>query len=304
MQKTHSKNFDLPLQQFNDYCHNLQLKSKSIKSLMQYANSFITFLESNKINSFSQVTYKQLVNFSITGSAGVSTVKLRIWMLKKLFSFLHLKQYINDNVSAELKPPKIPEKETDFLSKNELLTVCNMALKKINRPYGFRDFIIILLMAVTGLRKNSVVSLDKDDFDPQNNRLFISEKGNIHKRIIYIPLALSQLLSEFIYRFNIPGGPLFRGKKGQRLKADSVNKIVNGIKKLLIQNGNAFAENLHPHIFRHSAATQIFEVADITLTKEFLGHRNIQNTKKYLHLSPRFFGKYMIKHPYFTQKEF
>ncbi len=93
---------------------------------------------------------------------------------------------------------------------------------------------------------------------------------------------------------------LFYGKKKQRLKPDAVNKIVNKLKGLLIDKGYQFAQKLRPHIFRHSAATQISEIAGLSVTKEFMGHRNVQNTKKYIHLSPTAYGQYMLRHPYFV----
>ncbi len=138
------------LKQFHNYCINLNLEEKTIRSLMRYANNFRDFMENEIVSSFSEITYKQLVNFSTFNQAGPSTVKLRIWVLKKLFSFLHLKQYLKVNISKDLSPPKIPKTESDFLSENELLIVLNIAAENINENNGFRDFIIILLMAILG----------------------------------------------------------------------------------------------------------------------------------------------------------
>ena len=289
------------LKQFHNYCINLNLEEKTIRDLRRYANDFGDFLEIENVSSFSKLDYKQLVNFSISKQAGPHTVKLRIWMIKKLFAFLHLKQLVKANISSGLNPPKIPKNETNFLSENELLIVLNIAAQNINETNGFRDFIIILLMAVLGFRKSTVVALDYEDFDYDNNRLFILEKGNPYKKAVCITLAVSRLLSEFIYRYEINSGPLFYGKKKQRLKPDAVNKIVNKLKGVLIEKGYQFAEKLHPHIFRHSAATQINEIAGLSVTKEFMGHRNVKNTKKYIHLSPTAYGDYMLRHPYFAK---
>ena len=65
--------------------------------------------------------------------------------------------------------------------------------KNINKINGFRDFLIILLMSLAGLRKSSVVLLDKNDVEPKNLRIFIAEKGVSSKRPIQISLALSSL---------------------------------------------------------------------------------------------------------------
>jgi site-specific recombinase XerD len=240
------------------YCKILAPAANSTKELARY----IKQLDAHPVNDgparLAQLQYKHPVNFAISNQAAPTTVKARIWAMKKFFSFLHLHDYIKDNIAINLSPPKIPKKETRFLTQIELKIV---------------------------------------------HRLMISEKGLPGKRIIQIPSAISALLNEYIGRCDIKKGPLFLSRKKQRLKPDGVNKIVDRVKKRLLEQDHTFAQTLHPHIFRHSAGTQLNEVAGFTITKEMLGHRNSQNIRKYIHLSPASYGVYMKKHPYFRSKE-
>jgi len=288
---------------FKNYCIHLGLSDNSVKDLLNYVNNLIVFLTKFNISSLQQVTYKHLVNFSIDGNTAPATVKARIWALKKFFSFLLLHDHININIAKELRPPKIPIKETPFLTENELKIIFTYLSNNIDKINGFRDFIIILLMTLTGLRKSTVILLDVIDFNPKDCRLFITEKGVSGKRPIQIPLALSSLLQEYISHSGVNSGALFLNRKNQRLKPDSVNKIVNKIKNHLLDDKHLFAIKLHPHIFRHSAATQLNEIAGFTITKEMLGHKNVENTRKYIHLSPTSYGEYMKRHPWFLTKE-
>ena len=288
---------------FKNYCVHLGLSDYSIKALVRYVNSLIKFLTKLNISSFEQVEYKQLVNFSISDNAAPNTIKARIWTLKKFFSFLLLYDHIKINISAQLSEPKIPKKETSFLSENELKIIITYLSNNLDKINGFRDFIAILLMALIGLRRSSVILLDIEDFDRKYHRLFISEKGVSSKRPIEIPLAFSAILQEYISSCKIESGPLLVNNKRERLKSSSVYRIVEKIKKHLLEEGHLFAKKLHPHIFRHSAATQLNEVAGFTVTKEMLGHKNIENTRKYIHLSPASYGEYMKRHPYFLTKE-
>jgi integrase len=93
--------------------------------------------------------------------------------------------------------------------------------------------------------------------------------------------------------------PLFLSGRKKRLRADAVDKIVTRIKQALLKEGHQFARSLSPHIFRHSAATELNDLAGFDITRELLGHRNKQNTRKYIHLSPTSYGTYMKRHPYF-----
>jgi site-specific recombinase XerD len=287
------------IDEFQSYCHNLNLAQNSIKELLRYISQLENYLLIKECDKISQVQYKHLVDWVISKKAEPTTIKMRIWALKKFFSFLHLHDHIKVNIANELSPPKIPKRETSFLSEEELKIIFTCLAENCMSPNGLRNMIILLLMAVCALRKSSVVALNNEDFDAQNQRLWISEKGLPGKRAILIPLALSRLIGEYIYRSDIKKGPLFVNHKKQRLHPDGVNKIVNAIKEQLLNDDHDFARNLHPHILRHSAATQLNEIAGFTVSKEMLGHRNNQNTRKYIHLSPASYGTYMMQHPYF-----
>jgi site-specific recombinase XerD len=287
------------LNDYLNYCKTLALSENAIKELIRYIKNLDLHLQQSHLVKLNQVQYKQLLNFAIFGDASPTTVKARIWAMKKFFCWLQLKGHIKDNPTKELNPPKIPKKETSFLSENELKIILKALAQASHVANGLRDFIIILLMAVCGLRKSSVVALDKEDFDPQSHTLTIQEKGFPTKRSTPIPSVISLLISEYIHHNAICAGALFLNRKNKRLAADGVNKILNKISKNLLAQGHSFAQTLHPHIFRHSAATQLNEVASFTVTKEMLGHRNTQNTRKYVHLSPTSYGGYMKRHPYF-----
>ncbi len=288
--------------EFLKYCKNLALAGNSIKELIRYLEQLDAYLINDGPAQLLQLQYKHLVNFAVSNEASPTTVKARIWALKKFFSFLHLHDHIKVNIAINLSPPKIPKKETRFLTEIELKNIFEFLSESSNTANGLRNFVIILLMAIAGLRKSSVVALNTEDFDAQNHRLMISEKGLPGKRVVQIPLVISTLISEYTCRFDIKKGPLFLNHKKQRLKPDGVNKIVNLIKSGLLKEGHDFAGSLHPHIFRHSAGTQLNEVGGFSMTKEMLGHRNAQNTRKYIHLSPVSYGGYMKRHPYFLGK--
>jgi integrase/recombinase XerC len=298
------------------YCKNLHYADNSVKEMLRYVNDFNDFLIENQVsdrstdrsykstdlNDISQVKYIHLFNYVTSKPSSPHTVKARIWALKKYFNFLYLHEYIKDNISQHLSPPKIPKKETAFLTADELKIVFEYLAKNIIRTNGLRDFLIILLMATLGLRKSSTVSLNIEDIDVINQRIFIEEKGSKGKRPVVIPLGLLMLFEEYILKNILQEEPLFVSRDKKRLRTDAVDKIVRRIKNSLLNEGHKFAGNLHPHIFRHSAAAELNNVAGFNITREMLGHRNEQNTRKYIHLSPTSYGAYMKKHPYFLNE--
>jgi len=57
-------------------------------------------------------------------------------------------------------------------------------------------------------------------------------------------------------------------------------------------------KKLHPHLFRHTAATQLNQIAGLDITQQVLGHGNRTSTKHYTHLNPDQYAVYMKQHPY------
>lgn len=287
---------------FLNYCNRLCYAEKSVKELRRYIGAFNEFVNKQHLTEIRQVQYNHLLNFVTSSPATASTVKARMWTLKKFYGFLMGHSYIKDNIAAALIPPKIPKKETRFLSGDELKIIFDVLHKRLNQAHGLRDFVIIGLMATLGLRKGTVVALDGDDIDLQFGRIFIREKGHYQKRPSLIPLVVLELMQQYITAHHRSCGPLFISTRRRRLPADYVNKIVKHLKEELLAEGHDFAQHLHPHIFRHAAATQLYETGGIDLTRQVLGHRRIENSRRYIHLSPSFYGGYMKQHPYFRKE--
>jgi site-specific recombinase XerD len=93
------------------YCKTLALAANSTKELTRYIKQLDAYLVNDGPTKLAQLQYKHLVNFAISNQAAPTTVKARIWAMKKFFSFLHLHDYIKDNIAINLSPPKIPKKE-------------------------------------------------------------------------------------------------------------------------------------------------------------------------------------------------
>ena len=82
-------------------------------------------------------------------------------------------------------------------------------------------------------------------------------------------------------------------KRKQRLARRSVQSIFYQVaQKLNID------KKLHPHLFRHTAATHLNQVAGLEITQFVLGHQRQHNTHQYAHLNPDIYAEHMKNHPY------
>lgn len=152
------------------------------------------------------------------------------------------------------------------------------------------------LLYSTGMRIGEALALDLDDFQPDQQRLFIAA-GKFHKAR-WIPLAPSvcQALTHYVQR-RLQGvaqrspAPLFINLRGQRLHYGSVN---HDFHKLLAQCAITRGKHTAPrlHDLRHTFAITRLQAwyregcdvnAKLPLLATYLGHVNIASTQYYLH---------------------
>ena len=156
---------------------------------------------------------------------------------------------------------------------------------------------MIMLMGVLGLRTAAIVAINISDVDLVESRLWIHAKGcpGQSKKSIPLPQVLCQILNEYIKQLHTKQEPLFMSKRNKRYSSRSLQNLFRNVADQL-----AIDKQLHPHLFRHTAATQINQVAGLQITQCLLGHQSIASTDHYAHLNPDIYAVHMKNHPYMT----
>jgi len=283
---------------FLNYCKNSDFSKRSIETLSFRLNEFDKFIQASSISTIKHIDYQLLVQFIADhGKPSPSVKKTRVWTLRQFFHYLKLNQLIKDNIALNLPYPKIEKKVAKFLTEDEFNRILNHFTQKATDIHGLRNLVMILIMGLLGLRTIAIVAINVSDVDLTESRLWIKEKGyqgNV-KKSIPIPQLLCQILTEYIKQLDSKQVPLFISKRNKRYSPRSLqNLFKNGADQLGI------GKKLHPHLFRHTAATQINKIAGLQITQFLLGHQSIQNTNHYAHLNPDIYALHMKNHPYMT----
>jgi site-specific recombinase XerD len=218
-----------------------------------------------------------------------------VWSLHQFFHFLKLEKQINKNISLQLPYPKIEKKVPEFLTIHEFKRLLGHFTKQATDLEGFRNLVLISLLGFLGLRTSTIVVLDIKDVDLSESSLWIQEKGvrNQVKRDMPLPQVMCQLLARYIQMLKRKQGPLFMSKRRKRLARRSLQNLYRSTADKLDLH-----KKLHPHLFRHTAATHLNQVAGIQITQFVLGHQRKQNTDQYAHLNPDIYASHMKNHPY------
>ena len=278
---------------FIDYAKQANLKPKSREAIISRLKQLAAYCDSNNIHDINEITFQHLLSFVTEfGYGSVHVRKNKIWTLRRFFHFLTLKDIIPENIALQLPYPKVGKKDPLFLTSDEFNRILLYFAERVNMPAGLRNLIIIMLMGIMGLRISSITRMNIDDINLNNKIMRIHVKGSDYKRL----LPLSDLLVSFLTVFineKPAEKPLFLSKRNNRINNSTIRQLFRNVANELNIN-----KKLHPHLFRHTAATYLNKTAGISITQFVLGHARRANTETYTHLNPDVYAQYMQRHPY------
>ena len=209
---------------------------------------------------------------------------------------------------AKLVPtPKVDRRLPRVLNIDEALALMEAPTRHAASAAGelpvasLRDRAILELAYSTGIRVSELVGANGGDLDMGAGFLRVRGKGK-RERLVPVGRAAVEAIRryrEVVRRANTapPGGaasPLFLNRRGGRLSARSVERLVVRYSRLVSANGP-----VGPHALRHSCATHLLESgADLRSIQELLGHASLATTERYTHLNAdRLLAVYDQAHP-------
>jgi len=146
-----------------------------------------------------------------------------------------------------------------------------------------RDRAILRLLYDLALRRTEVANLDFEDLDIENNRIAVIGKGRIERKFLTLPKVTMEALKDWLQLRGLHKGPLFtnfdRAKKGQRLSATSIYRLVRSL-------GKSIGIRLRPHGLRHTAITEACKAAQahgigLEEVLDFSRHKDVKTLMVY-----------------------
>ena len=186
---------------------------------------------------------------------------------------------IKSSIIVYLKSPKFAESLPRPLSIKQVEKIIEILKENKKNWIAKRNIAIIFLMWGLGLRINEVLKLKISQFSNSNDHILILGKGK-KQRVVPIFEELKKFI--IIMYESIPikikeSEYLFLGERGKKLDPSVFQKEIRKIRNFLI-----LPENVTPHTFRHSFATQLLNnMVDLRTIQELLGHESLTSTQKY-----------------------
>ncbi len=155
-----------------------------------------------------------------------------------------------------------------------------------------KDGALFLTAAFTGLRRGELIALRWRDIDFAGSTLRVRASyaaGELTApksgKVRAVPLArdVAAALAPLGQRERFTGDDdlLFPGQLGRRIDPDALRKRYHPARE------RAGLRRLRFHDLRHTFGTRMIAKADILRVQEWMGHADIDTTRRYLHFAPR-----------------
>ena len=193
--------------------------------------------------------------------------------------FFYIKT-LKQSWSVELTPyPKKVLRLPSILGQEEVTRLIEGARTPFQR-------ILLMTLYATGLRRAELANLRLTDIDTARNVIHVKGGKGRKDRDVMLSPKLLEALREY-WRWLRPKVWLFPGGRWHTAQHPIDTKTIwNACKEAAKRAG--IQKEVHPHTLRHCFATHLLEAgADLRTIQMLLGHRDLEETTIYLHLSQR-----------------
>lgn len=214
-----------------------------------------------------------------------SSLARKLATLRSFCRFLNRDGRLSANPAEQVRMPKQTKPLPRVLTKDDAGVL--MELPQGDTVLARRDRAILETLYSTGARVSELVRLNREDLDLVNGLARLSGKGR-KERIVPIGRVAIEAIAQCQASESRHGGsatadrtgPVFRNRRGGRLTARSVERIVARY------SGSLPGGRVSPHALRHSFATHLLdEGADLRAIQEMLGHTSLATTQRYMHVA-------------------
>lgn len=230
------------------------------------------------------------------------TLKRRLSGLRSFYDFLEKNKYVKYNPFLAITSPKVEIRYPKVLFEDQVAKLLKENATREDELMP-RDQAILELLYDSGIRGSELVNIDLNDIDIPNRIIKIFGKGSKERLVAFSPSCKQAITN---YYKNLRPKLLAKSKEEELATSLFLNNngeklTLRGLEYILkqIERKTGIFLDLHPHMMRHSFATNLLEKgADLRTIQEMLGHSSISTTQIYTHVTTEVMKKeYMQAHP-------
>lgn len=248
---------------------------------------FSTFLIENDIYRYQDITYDHIVSFiKLASLTSPGTLDKVATALSKYMRKLFDEQLVLNDISRLIKVKRAKNGKVRKASDiNDITKILNIIDR--NSSVGKRDYAIIVLACVTGIRAGDIINIKLSDIDWKNKEILIIQGKNDS----YLKLPLNNNACKVLADYVLNGRPETKSDKlFIRSSApfegfhDGVS-INNMLRRRAMGAGVTVGGKNTIHGIRRMIATEMIKSdQSIYTVAQILGHQSIKSSRQYIDL--------------------
>lgn len=209
----------------------------------------------------------------LTGEGGAAPSTLNVTMVALRFFFETTAE--RPEVVDGLKSPRITQRVPEILSDREVFFF-------LDSFRSLRHQTIATLLYATGMRLSEGLNITVDDIDADRGIIVVRKTKTRRPRLVRLSNELLYRLRRYWKIVRPPLPLLFPGKDPSGpLNPSTVQRAFQAAGR-----DAGLTKRVTPHVLRHTYATHMLEAGvDLYTVQLLLGHTNLRETLRYLHLS-------------------
>lgn len=218
------------------------------------------------------------------GYKATSTARM-LSAVRRLFQHLYREKIRDDDPSALLASPKLPQRLPKDLSEAQVERL--LQAPTVEEPIELRDKAMLEVLYATGLRVSELVGLTMSDVSLRQGVVRVIGKGNKER---LVPLGEEAVY--WLEQYLTHGRPwllngqsldiLFPSNRARQMTRQTFWHRIKHYAQLAGIN----SEKLSPHVLRHAFATHLLNHgADLRVVQMLLGHSDLSTTQIYTHVA-------------------
>lgn len=252
---------------------------RDLKKLERYLSAqgitYVTQITATSLNSYILYLEKEGMK--------PSTISRSIASMKAFFQYLQKNGILEQDLTEELKAPRIEKKVPEILSLEEVEQLLNQT--KGSTPKELRDSAMLELLYATGIRVSELINLQIQDINLQME--YIKCKDSHKERIVPFGSVAKEAVSKYLAEgrkelVKEAENPwLFTNCFGQPMSRQGFWKLIKAYGKKA-----GIRHEITPHTLRHSFAAHLMNNgADLHAVQEMMGHSDVSTTQIYARIS-------------------
>jgi len=255
------------------------------RDIGNYCMALLQFLGGENHVDWSRLSAAVLYDFQIAEGKACARVTMgrKCTALRGFLSHLYRRDIVQRDFSSAIVSPRVYAQEQcpRFLTEEEVKAV----LSVINRqtPRGRRNYAMMKLLSVYGMRGIEVIRLRLDDVDWRNQRLLVRSRKAGNSTTYPLAPSVGEALLDYLQadRPVVCHREVFLSIKPPFFPLRTTAALGRLTRKFMAQ-ANIRVERPGTHTFRYSCAQRLLERGiPLKSVGDFLGHRDPGSTQRY-----------------------